>query len=90
MAHYYSYPRLFRRLIICVGNIILHVWFCFAGSEQPKRPDINNAAEIAEEPIVYRKLTDAVNKKLKRDWDKVEAQPEQAEPICIRSQFPSS
>lgn len=90
MAHYYSYPGLFRRLIICIGNIILHVWFCFAGSEQPKRADINNAVGIAEEPIVYRKLTDAVNKKLKRDWDKVEAQSERAEPICIPAQFTSS
>lgn len=51
----------------------MHAWCCFAGREQPKRADINNAAGIAEEPIVYRKLTDAVNKKLKRDWDKVEA-----------------
>lgn len=90
MVHYYSYPRLFRRVIICIGNIILNAWFWFAGSEQPKRADINNAVGIVEEPIVYRKLTDAVNKKLKRDWDKVEAQPERAEPICIPSQFTSS
>lgn len=39
---------------------------------------------------MYRKLTDAVNKKLKRDWDKVEAEPERAEPICIPSQCRSS
>lgn len=39
---------------------------------------------------MYRKLTDAVNKKLKRDWDKVEAQSERAGPICIPAQFTSS
>lgn len=44
--------------------------------EQYKRADINNAVGIAEEPIVYTKLADAVNKKLKRDWDAVETWPE--------------
>lgn len=46
------------------------------GIEQHKRADINDAVGIAEEPIVYTKLADAVNKKLKRDWDSVEARPE--------------
>lgn len=36
----------------------------------------NNAVGIAEEPIVYIKLANAVNKKLKKDWDKVKARPE--------------
>lgn len=47
-----------------------------SGTERHKRADINNAVGIAEEPIVYIKLADAVNKKLKKDWDKVEARPE--------------
>ncbi|KAK2920193.1 hypothetical protein Q8A73_002397 [Channa argus] len=39
------------------------------GIEQHKRADINNAVGITEKPIVYTKLADAVNKKLKSDWD---------------------
>lgn len=61
-----------------------------SGTELHKRADINDAVGIAEEPIVYTKLADAVNKKLKRDWDNVEARPEQAEQICILLQFTSS
>lgn len=40
-----------------------------SGIEQHKRADINNAVGRAEEPIVYTKLADAVNKKLMSDWD---------------------
>lgn len=47
-----------------------------SGIEQHKRADINDAVGIFEEPIVYTKLADAVNKELKRDWDTVEAQQE--------------
>lgn len=60
-----------------------------SGIEQHKRADINDAVGIAEEPIVYTKLADAVNKKLKRDKDNVEARPERAEQICILVQFTS-
>lgn len=58
-------------------------FFYSSGVEQHKRAHINDAVGIVEEPIVYTKLADAVNKKLKRDWDNVEARPEQAEQICI-------
>ena len=37
-----------------------------------KRADINDAVGIAEEPIVYTKPADVVNKQLKRDWDAAE------------------
>lgn len=57
------------------------------GTELHKRADINDAVGIAEEPIVYTKLAEAVNKQLKRDWDAAEARPERAEHICILLQF---
>lgn len=57
------------------------------GTEPHKRADINDAAGIAEEPIVYTKLAEAVNKQLKRDWDAAETRPERAEHICILLQF---
>lgn len=41
-----------------------------------KGASVNDAVGIAEEPIVYTKLTEAVNKELKRDWDMVETRPE--------------
>lgn len=40
-----------------------------------KRAHINDVAGISEEPVVYTKLADAVNKKLNRDWDFVEGLP---------------
>lgn len=43
------------------------------GTELHKRADINDADGIAEEPIVYTKLSEAVNKQLKRDWDAAQA-----------------
>lgn len=46
------------------------------GIEQHKREDVNDAVGVAEEPIVYTEPPDAVNKKLRRDWDTAEARPE--------------
>lgn len=76
-AHCYSYSWLFLQLIICDTE---YIWTCdvvsSSGIELHKRAGINNAVGIAEEPIVYTKLSDAVNKKLMRDWDTVDARPE--------------
>lgn len=69
-AHYYSYPGLFLQLIIYVPKSFCTCDSVYSsGIEQHKRADINSAAVIAEKPIVYTKLADAVNKKLRSDWD---------------------
>lgn len=56
-------------LIICVRKHFFCESVYSGGIEQHKRADITDAVGIAEKPIVYTKLADAVNKKLKRDWD---------------------
>ncbi|XP_071257948.1 polyamine-modulated factor 1-binding protein 1-like isoform X3 [Salvelinus alpinus] len=58
---------------------LLHTDICEpvypSGLKRHKRAQINDASGIAEEPVVYTKLADAVNKKLNRDWDIVEGLP---------------
>ncbi|XP_038848433.1 uncharacterized protein LOC120046944 isoform X2 [Salvelinus namaycush] len=58
---------------------LLHTDICEpvypGGLKRHKRAQINDASGIAEEPVVYTKLADAVNKKLNRDWDIVEGLP---------------